>query len=91
MIEELNSHVEDLQRRKNDIVEIRNLLQNLERYADVYVDAPSNSPQFTINVVADEPTGDLISLSEVMGHGTDIVYQPESDSYKLHGGYNARV
>jgi len=91
MIEDLNTHIKDLQRMQNEVVEIRDLLRSLDEYADVYVDAPIDTSSFHIRVVCEDATDDLVGLCDTLGAATDIVYKPDSETYQVDGGFDSRV
>lgn len=81
--DKLNSSIQHIQTKLNEVQEIKLLVEQLEKTGKVIVDNPDDSHTFSVRTRQDEVTDAMVKLSQMGLGGRDIVYDYENDEYKL--------
>jgi len=90
MIENINTHINHLDSLSNRLFEIKTVLQEMEDGDDydTYVECKEDGNTIRIRIVCDECSNKMVELKNLLTEGTDIIYDPEGDCYKIDSAFN---
>lgn len=81
--DKLNSSIQHLQTKLNEVQEIKLLAEQLEETGEVAICNRDDSHTFSVRTRQDEVTDALVQLSQMGIGSTDIVYNHDDDKFEM--------